>query len=262
MKQYQPFHLVDVSPWPLMVSIGSLMLTSGLVMWMHAYTGGSIVALTGLVLILMVLINWWQDVVREGTFEGRYTTLVQRGLRMGMVLFIISEVFFFLAFFWAFFHSSLTPNIELGSIWPPKGITPLNPWEVPLLNTVLLLSSGVTATWAHHGLISGNRKFVITGLILTVVLGLIFTSLQVLEYIEAPFTMSDGIYGSTFYGATGLHGLHVIIGTIFLLVGLIRVIQYHFTRHVHLGLETSMWYWHFVDVVWIFLFLSIYYWGS
>jgi cytochrome c oxidase subunit 3 len=261
IKQYQPFHLVDISPWPIMVSLGSLMLTSGLVMWMHSYVGGSVIALLGFIVILVVLLNWWKDVIREATYGGYHTDLVQRGIRMGMILFIISEVFFFLAFFWAFFHSALTPNIELGSIWPPKGIIALNPWEVPLLNTLILLTSGATATWAHHGLVSGNRKETIIGLSITVVLGIIFTSFQIMEYIEAPFTIADGVYGSTFYGATGLHGVHVIIGTLFILVGLIRVLNYHFTKRLHLGLELSLWYWHFVDVVWIFLFLSIYYWG-
>lgn len=262
IKQFQPFHLVDLSPWPLLVSFASLFLTSGLVMWMHSYVGGSILALSGVTLIILVLVNWWKDVIREATFGGHHTDAVQHGLRIGMILFIISEVFFFLAFFWAFFHSSLSPNIELGSIWPPKGIVPLSPWEVPLLNTLLLLTSGCTATWAHHGLVSGNRRTVLIGLILTVGLGLVFTAFQVMEYVEAPFTIADGVYGSTFYGATGLHGLHVIIGTIFIIVGLIRVVKYHFTKRLHLGLEVALWYWHFVDVVWIFLFLSIYYWGS
>ena len=262
MKQFQPYHLVDVSPWPLFTSLGCLMLTSGLAMWMHSYSGGPIFILTGLFLILLTLFSWWKDVIREATYNGDHTMLVQRGLKIGVILFIISEVFFFLAFFWAFFHSSLSPNIELGSIWPPKGINPLNPWEVPLLNTFILLTSGATATWAHHGLINGNRKETIIGLTLTVLLGIIFTSLQGMEYYEAPFTIADGIYGSTFYGATGLHGIHVIIGTIFLLVGLIRIINYEVTKRHHFGIESGLYYWHFVDVVWLILYISIYYWGS
>lgn len=262
MKQYQPFHLVDVSAWPFLISIASLMLTSGLVMWMHSYLGGSILALSGLALILLVLIAWWKDVIREGTYSGDHTELVQHGLKLGGILFIISEVFFFLAFFWAFFHSSLSPTVELGSIWPPKGIIPLNPWEVPLLNTIILLTSGASATWCHHALISGQRSEALAGLTLTVVLGMIFTSFQLMEYIEAPFSLADGIYGSTFYLTTGLHGIHVIIGTLFLLVGLVRLIKYHYTKNHHFGLVLAFWYWHFVDVVWLFLFLSIYYWGS
>ena len=167
-----------------------------------------------------------------------------------------------MTFFWTFFHSSLAPSVELGAIWPPKGIEVLNQWEVPLLNTVILLSSGATVTWAHHSIVSGDRKGAILGLILTVSLALIFTALQGLEYYEAPFTIADGIYGSTFFIATGFHGLHVIIGTIFLAVCLARLINYHFTKHHHFGFEAAAWYFHFVDVVWLFLFVSIYWWGA
>jgi cytochrome c oxidase subunit 3 len=259
--QKHPYHLVDISPWPIIGAIGTLVITSGLVMYMHSYSGGGMVLSLGLIILLTVMTLWWKDVIREGTFGGHHTKLVQRGLRIGMILFIISEVFFFLAFFWAFFHSSLSPSVELGSIWPPKGIEALSPWEVPLLNTIILLSSGATLTWSHHALICGNRKEAILGLSLTILLGIIFTSLQLMEYYEAGFTISDGVYGSTFYGATGLHGLHVIIGTTFLLVCFFRLLFYHFTRGHHFGFEASAWYWHFVDVVWIFLYLSIYSWG-
>lgn len=262
MKQYHPYHLVDVSPWPILTSISLLLLTSGTVMWMHMYKWGYIILLTGILMTLSILILWWKDVIRESTYEGSHTQLVQNGLRLGMILFIISEVFFFLAFFWAFFHSALAPTIELGAIWPPKGIQTLNPWDVPFLNTIILLSSGGTLTWAHHALISGDRRNTILGLSLTIILAITFTSIQLMEYFEAPFAIADSVYGSTFYGATGLHGLHVIIGTLFLTVCLYRIINHHFTTTHHFGFTGAIWYWHFVDVVWIFLFLSIYYWGS
>jgi cytochrome c oxidase subunit 3 len=231
-------------------------------MYMHSYTGGEYILPLGILMIIGTMIAWWRDVVREATFQGHHTYIVQKGLRYGMILFITSEVLFFVAFFWAFFHSSLAPSVELGAIWPPKGIEVLNQWEVPLLNTVILLSSGATVTWAHHSIVSGDRNGAILGLLLTVILALIFTALQGLEYYEAPFTIADGVYGSTFFIATGFHGLHVIIGTIFLSVCLIRLMKYHFTKHHHFGFEAAAWYFHFVDVVWLFLFVSIYWWGA
>jgi cytochrome c oxidase subunit 3 len=261
-KQVHPYHLVDPSPWPFIGSIACLMTTVGAVMYMHSYEGGSILLPSGILMNLATMIVWWRDVIREATFQGHHTLIVQKGLRYGMILFIISEVLFFVAFFWAFFHSSLAPSVELGAIWPPKGIHVLNQWEVPLLNTVILLSSGATVTWAHHAIISGDRLGAILGLTFTVILALIFTALQGFEYYEAPFTIADGVYGSTFFVATGFHGLHVIIGTIFLSVCLIRLIKYHFTKHHHFGFEAAAWYFHFVDVVWLFLFVSIYWWGA
>ena len=205
---------------------------------------------------------WWRDVIREATFEGHHTSVVQTGLRYGMILFIVSEVMFFSGFFWAFFHSALAPTVEIGSIWPPEGIHPFNPWDVPLLNTIILLASGATVTWAHHAITTGLRYQAIYALVLTLLLAVIFTSLQAFEYLEASFNISDGIYGSTFYMATGFHGFHVIIGTTFLAVCLVRLINYHFTTTHHFGFEAAAWYWHFVDVVWLFLFVSIYWWGT
>ena len=205
---------------------------------------------------------WFRDVVREGTFQGHHTKVVQKGLKMGMILFITSEVMFFFAFFWGFFHSSLAPTVELGSVWPPMGINVLNPWEVPLLNTAILLCSGVTVTWAHHALVAGSRSQALSGLFLTISLGVIFTMLQAFEYLEASFTIADSVYGSCFYMATGFHGFHVLVGTLFLAVCLFRLYNHHFTRQHHLGFEAAAWYWHFVDVVWLFLFVSIYWWGN
>ena len=260
--QRHPYHLVDPSPWPLVGAISALVTTVGGVMYMHSYIGGSFVLPLGLFMVMYTMYVWWKDVIREGTYEGHHTKTVQVGLRYGMILFIVSEIMFFFAFFWAYFASSVAPAIEIGSIWPPAGINVLDPFEVPFLNTIILLLSGATVTWAHHAIVSGNRKETILGLIFTVILAVTFTGLQLFEYIDATFKISDGIYGSTFYMATGFHGFHVIIGTIFLSVCLYRQIKYHFTRHHHFGFEAAAWYWHFVDVVWLFLFVAIYWWGG
>nr|YP_007374592.1 cytochrome c oxidase subunit III [Dermophis mexicanus]ACS37046.1 cytochrome c oxidase subunit III [Dermophis mexicanus] len=259
-NQAHAYHMVNPSPWPLTGAIAALLMTSGLAMMFHFQS--MILLYLGFSVMLLTMLQWWRDIVRESTFQGHHTTPVQKGLRYGMILFITSEVFFFLGFFWAFYRASLAPTVELGECWPPTGVNPLDPFEVPLLNTAVLLASGVTVTWAHHSIMSDNRKEAIYALMLTIMLGLYFTALQATEYYEAPFTISDGIYGSTFFVATGFHGLHVIIGSTFLTVCLIRQILYHFTSKHHFGFEAAAWYWHFVDVVWLFLYVSIYWWGS
>jgi ubiquinol-cytochrome c reductase cytochrome b subunit len=375
-----PFHLVNVSPWPFLVSISVFALTIGIVLYFHRFQVGEITLFLGLISLGITMSCWFRDIIREGTFEGHHTLLVQKGLKLGMILFIISEIMLFFSFFWAFFHSSLSPAIQIGGIWPPKGIITFNPWEIPLLNTVILLTSGITVTWAHYAVRSRHmrsivhtynplryagklsrylhrarklrhqrdyfwvrrlgvfRKFkrfipqfpyelglwqtlrkmnfflafssdfyqeakppksiqpltrvlalapfkplhdslwlirsfflsflhhsrqdLIVALGLTIFLGLIFTCIQYYEYKFAPFTLSDSVYGSTFYLTTGFHGLHVIIGTIFLIVCIIRAYKYHFTNTHHTGLESAIWYWHFVDVVWLGLYISIYHWGG
>lgn len=229
---------------------------------MQNYSGGGFMLIFGLVYTIASMAIWWRDVIREATFEGHHTKDVQTGLRYGMILFIVSEVMFFFSFFWAFFHSALAPTVDIGSIWPPKGIVPFDPWEVPLLNTLILLTSGATCTWAHHAIVAGRRGNVIAALILTLILAFTFTGLQAFEYIEAAFTISDSVYGSTFYMATGFHGFHVIVGSLFLAVCLARQVRYHFTKQHHFGFEAAAWYWHFVDVVWLFLFVAIYWWGG
>jgi cytochrome c oxidase subunit 3 len=223
---------------------------------------GGYFLLAGFFMLVYCMFVWWRDVIREGTFQGHHTLEVQKSLRYGMLLFILSEVMFFVAFFWAFFHSSLTPVVDIGLIWPPKGIVPFNPWEIPLLNTLILLLSGATVTWSHYSILSGNRTLAVFSLFCTVCLGLIFTLFQAVEYYEAPFALSDGVYGSTFFMATGFHGFHVLIGTAFLLVCFFRLLAYHFPKKHHFGFEAASWYWHFVDVVWLFLFVSIYWWGG
>ena len=261
-KHYHPYHLVEPSPYPYMGSFAALGLTTGAVMYFHSYNFGGELIFISLAALVLVAYHWWRDVVREATFQGHHTLVVQRGLKYGMLLFIVSEAMLFFSFFWAYFHSALAPEIQVGGVWPPVGIQSINAFDVPLLNTAILLSSGATVTWAHHAMIAGNRKEAIRGLTLTVILGVIFTGLQAMEYYEAPFTIADSVYGSIFFVATGFHGLHVIIGTLFLLVMLIRLIRHHFTKFHHTGFEAAAWYWHFVDVVWLFLYVFVYWWGG
>nr|YP_009325904.1 cytochrome c oxidase subunit 3 [Vertebrata lanosa]APC24945.1 cytochrome c oxidase subunit 3 [Vertebrata lanosa] len=260
--QKHPFHLVDPSPWPFMASLASFSCAISSVLYFHLFYFGKIFLLMSFIFLFLIMFVWWRDVSRESSFEGHHTGLVQQGLRYGILLFIVSEIFFFIAFFWAFFHNSISPSIEIGSIWPPKGIYVLNPWQIPFLNTLILLLSGCTVTWCHHSLISNSRNQVITSLSLTIILALFFTLLQVYEYKMADFRLSDGIYGSTFYLATGFHGFHVLVGTISLFICLIRFFNFQLTQQHHFGFESSAWYWHFVDVVWLFLFVSIYWWGG
>ncbi|KAI5474108.1 cytochrome c oxidase subunit 3 (mitochondrion) [Pseudohyphozyma bogoriensis] len=260
--QAHPFHLVTPSPWPLLTSFALLILTIAAAMYFNGFANGGTLLALGFVSTVSAMILWFRDVVAEGTLLGNHTFAVQKGLNMGVALFIVSEIFFFISIFWAYFHSALAPTVELGTHWPPAGIDPLNPFEIPLLNTILLLSSGASVTYAHHSLIEGNRRGTLLGIIVTVVLALIFTALQGFEYYEAPFTLSDGAYGSTFFFATGFHGIHVMIGTAFIAVAFFRILSYHLTDHHHLGFEASILYWHFVDVVWLFLYVSIYWWGA
>ena len=257
-----PYHLVDPSPWPILVSFSLLSLTLGAVMYMQGFNYGGQLLSLGFTLTAFGMILWFRDIITEGTYLGHHTIQVQKGLTLGVVLFIISEVFAFFSVFWAFFHSSLSPTIEIGGMWPPQGITPLDPFAIPLLNTILLLSSGAFVTYGHHALIQGDRRGTILGTLLTIIFAIIFTALQYYEYSESSFTMSDSVYGTVFYASTGLHGLHVIVGTLFILVGFIRIINYHLTDTHHQGHEAAILYWHFVDVVWLFLFIAVYYWGG
>lgn len=255
-----PFHLVEKSPWPLTASLGAIIITSGLTKWFHLY---SINLLSlGLITIILSRYQWWRDVTREATFQGHHTLKVTEGIRWGIILFITSEVLFFFSFFWAFFHRRLNPTLELGLFWPPSGILIFNPFQIPLLNTIILLRSGVTVTWAHHSILEKNFTETSLGLLLTVILGVYFTALQAIEYIEASFSIADSVYGSSFFVATGFHGLHVIIGTLLLFTILIRHQFFHLSSYHHFGLEAAIWYWHFVDVVWLFLYTFIYWWGS
>nr|AEP27679.1 cytochrome c oxidase subunit III [Byctiscus populi] len=259
-QKNHPFHLVDPSPWPILGALSAMITMMGLIKWFHMFNNNLL--LLGVSITSLIMFQWWRDITRESTFQGLHTIKVATGMRWGMILFITSEVFFFISFFWSFFHNSLSPSVELGMIWPPKMIQSFNPMEIPLLNTLILLTSGLTVTWAHHSIMENNYNQAIQGLSLTVILGIYFTILQGFEYMEAPFTITDSSYGSSFFMATGFHGLHVIIGTTFLLICLVRLYYCHFSATHHFGFEAAAWYWHFVDVVWLFLYISIYWWGS
>jgi cytochrome c oxidase subunit III len=304
--KHHDYHLVNPSPWPLTASISALFMAVGLVIWMRSMHGGAglfgvngpWVFIAGFAGVAATAFMWWRDVIREGV-QGDHTPVVQLHFRYGMILFIASEVMFFVAWFWAYFDAALFPagvhdllntNDVVGMVardqltgghWPPQPVdgtgvmipasgapTPgvfehtFDPWHIPLLNTLILLTSGVTVTWAHHALLHNNRRGLIMGLVLTVLLGMTFTFFQAYEYHHAAFSYAGHIYGSTFFMATGFHGAHVIIGSIFLLVCLIRAIGGAFTPKAHFGFEAAAWYWHFVDVVWLFLFACIYVWGA
>ena len=260
-EKHHPYHLVDPSPWPLIGALSALVTAVGLVLYMHGY--GLEVSGIGLLMVIGTMFGWWRDVIKESNDKSSHTPQVQFGLRLGMALFITSEVMFFVAFFWSFFNSSLFPSPEIGGVWPPKGIDPINPFDLPYLNTLILLLSGTTITWAHHEINNPeHRKMVIQGVGFTVLLGLIFTCVQAFEYSHAEFGFKDNVFSSNFYMATGFHGLHVIIGTLFLIVCWFRAKSGDFTPTAHVGFEAAAWYWHFVDVVWLFLFVCIYWWGS
>jgi len=254
-----PYHLVNPSPWPLLAAAGAFCITFGLVHWWQG--GGTEILISGFVFVLAMAFLWWRDVVKEAQVEKVHTPQVRHGLRVGMGLFICSEVMFFVAFFWAYFHNRLMIS-PVNPQWPPANIQPMNPWDIPFINTCILLSSGLTVTWAHHALKHGRRAQLVLGLIVTVLLGATFLALQAHEYGEATFHFKDGIYPSVFYMATGFHGFHVFCGAIFLTVCTFRAIRGDFTPEQHVGFEAAAWYWHFVDVVWIFLFVCVYWLSS
>lgn len=267
------YHLVPLSPWPLVGAISAFVMAFGGLVWMRGIDFGGLmfgpyIFFAGIAGVLFTMASWWRDVIHEAE-HGDHTRVVQISHRYGMILFIASEVMFFVAWFWAFFTVALYPNERvqyvrdqvLGGVWPPKGTEGLDPWHFPLFNTLLLLTSGTTVTWAHHALLHSQRSAIAKGLILTVVMGVLFTCVQGWEYAHAPFPFASAM-GSNFYMPTGFHGFHVIIGSIFLIVCLSRVALGQFTKTQHLGFEFAAWYWHFVDVVWLFLFASIYVWGS
>lgn len=254
-----PYHLVDPSPWPAIGAVSALVLTVGAVLYMHE--GISWVLILGFAGVLGTMAGWFWDVIREAEYEGFHNPVVQIGLRYGMALFIASEVMFFVAWFWAYFNAALFPTAQIEGQWPPPGVQTFDTWDLPFLNTLILLMSGVTVTWAHHALREGDRKHLLQGLGLTIFLGICFTCVQVYEYSHAAFGFREGIYPSTFFMATGFHGFHVLVGTIFLIVCFFRARAGHFRPDHHFGFEAAAWYWHFVDVVWLFLFCCIYWWG-
>ena len=266
--QNHDYHLVDPSPWPVIGAVSAFLLAVGAISFMHG--ASAMYVIPGVLGVIYTMIMWWRDVVREAEYQGHHTKVVQIHLRYGMIMFIASEVMFFVAWFWAYFDASLFTGEAIqylrvehtGGHWPPEGIQTFNPWHLPLINTLILLTSGTTVTWAHHALIHGDRNGLKWGLICTIALGALFTCVQAYEYAHAAFGFSENIYGATFFMATGFHGFHVLIGTIFLTVCLFRALAGHFKPEQHFGFEAAAWYWHFVDVVWLFLFFVIYVWGS
>jgi len=265
-----PFHLVNPSLWPMALSLSLYNLFIILIGYFNYFKLASLTLdivnwkwtiyspIFYLGILIFFLTKWQLDIVREATFEGYHTSIVQTGIYYGMILFILSEIMFFFSFFWAFFHISLSPNLYLGLIWPPEFLNILDPWSLPFLNTIILLSSGVTVTYAHRAILAGSRYSSLDGLYWTVVYGFFFTLIQGYEYSFSDYSINDGAFGSLFFLLTGFHGLHVIIGAIFLSVCLYRQIEYHFTRQHHIGLELSILYWHMVDAIWLFLFICIY----
>jgi cytochrome c oxidase subunit III len=259
----QPYHLVTPSPWPIIGAVGGLCTVLGIIF--AAHFGSYILLVIGVLIILFTMFVWWRDVVHESRTPGLHTPFVRLGLRYGMMLFITSEVMFFVAFFWAYFNFLIFPDTQGNgmTVWPPSNIHSFDPFSIPVLNTMILLLSGTTVTWAHHSLLENDRKGLLTGLGLTILLGISFTLCQAVEYTHAPFKfVGGGIYPSTFFLATGFHGFHVIVGTCFLIVCWFRAKAGQFTPDRHFGFEAAAWYWHFVDVVWLFLFTCIYWYGA
>jgi cytochrome c oxidase subunit 3 len=277
-KEQHPFHLVSNSPWPALTAARLFLFLTDFVKILHNQEINFFIFYFYLFIFFYAVVSWFLDIVIEATFEGYHTFKVQKGLRLGILLFILSEVIFFFAFFWAFFHSAISPTIAIRCTWPPVRIITLNPWGIPFLNTIILLSSRVSVTWAHRALIYAPiyrksiiffktpaylaRRDVVLRIALTCCLGLIFTILQKYEYEHALFNITDRIYRSTFYVTTRFHRVHVLIRTVFLFIALVRHLQYHFTNDHHFRFEAAIYYWHFVDVVWLLLFVSIYWWGS
>jgi cytochrome c oxidase subunit 3 len=263
----QPWHLVRPSVWPVLGALAAGLLAGGTVLFMHKVKLGPIEPglfwpLGGFLGVLAIMFVWWRDIIHEASVEHAHSPVVKIGLRYGMALFIASEVMFFSAFFWAYYSAALYPPAILGGVWPPASIETFDPFDMPSIMTLILLLSGTTVTWAHHAVLENNQKDVIRGLGITVLLGLSFTLCQAYEYHHAAFSIKSGMFGSTFFMATGFHGLHVIIGTVFLAVCWWRAKKGQFKPDDHFGLEAAAWYWHFVDVVWLFLFISIYWYGS
>nr|UTT72511.1 cytochrome c oxidase subunit 3 [Fulicoffula longipila] len=258
---FHPFHIVDSNPWPILGSLALYSLMGSVFLLMKGCLEFFYV-LTSIMSILLVSFQWWRDVIRESTFQGNHSKSVCWGLYMGIMMFIASEVMFFFSFFFGYFFTALSSDLELGLTWPPVGIEPLSFSQVPLMNTLILLSSGVSITWSHHALINSNLNQSKVGLIFTLILSAVFMYIQFEEYFECSFSMADSVFGSLFFITTGFHGVHVFVGSVFILTSMIRMFKLHFSMKHHIGYEASAWYWHFVDVVWLFLFLSIYWWGS
>nr|WAN81382.1 cytochrome c oxidase subunit III [Anaticola crassicornis] len=260
MKWFHPFHMVSYSPWPILSSFGVMNMMISLYVYLNI-NYSLFVFMLCLFNVILVVTQWWRDVVRESTFQGFHTMKVCKGIYMGFIMFIASEVMFFFSFFFGYFFLALSPDVSVGSTWPPVSIVPVDYSHIPMLNTVILLSSGVSMTWSHHSLIAGNSSETKIGLLLTIIQGVVFSVIQFMEYYDCSFSVADSAFGSLFFISTGFHGIHVIIGSIFLMVSFTRLLKNHLSNKHHICFEAGAWYWHFVDVVWLFLFLVIYWWG-
>nr|AHA52468.1 cytochrome c oxidase subunit III [Therophilus festivus] len=256
MNFFRPFHLVTLSPWPIMGSLSLLFLLLGFVKMMNNSKYN--LFMLGMIMLLMIKFQWWRDVIRESTFQGFHLFKVIKGIRLGMMLFILSELMFFLSFFWCYFHMFLSPNIEIGELVPSMNLLIFNPYNMPLLNTIILLSSGITITYCHYSILYMKKKNSLISIMLTIFLGMMFTLFQYMEYYESYFTISDSIYGSIFFMFTGFHGIHVLIGTMFIIISYFRLLNNHYSMNHHFGFEGASWYWHFVDIIWLFVYLLVY----
>nr|YP_003433754.1 Cox3p [Candida viswanathii]ABP03914.1 Cox3p [Candida viswanathii] len=260
--QLHPFHLVGPSPWPIFTSFSLMDLALSLGLTAHGYIASIWPIVLATIAILYSMTLWFKDIIAESTYLGDHTLAVKRGINQGFLLFVLSEILIFASLFWAYLHSALNPTMDLGMQWPPVGIPVISPAELPLLNTIILLASGVTVTYAHHALIEGNRSHTLYGFTYTTLLIALFVYFQYLEYSYAGFTLSDGVFGSTFFSLTGLHGLHMIMLTIMLIICTYRVYNYDFTNTSHVGAETTILYLHVLDVIWLFIYIIVYWWGS
>ena len=256
------FHVLEPSYWPLFIAIGLFFFVTGLVFSMHYIINGYYILLLGLLLLIVTAIFWFLDISREAVVKGLHTRVVRKGLKTGFLFFITSEIMLFFGFFWAFFHSALCPSVEIGGIWPPVGLGVISMFDYPLFNTFILIISGFSVTWVHRAMALGLFKDAIDGFIITIVLGFLFIILQGIEYYESTFNLEDGIYPSVFFLLTGLHGCHVIVGVFFLFFCFLSLLSNHFLTNHYLRLVFAIWYWHFVDIVWILLYLSLYCWGN
>nr|DBA43746.1 TPA_asm: COX3 [Bombus skorikovi] len=256
MKKNFPFHMVTLSPWPIMISFNLMNLMLSLISWI--YLQNFFFLMFNLFNFMMTLMMWFRDIIRESTFQGHHSFYITYMLKFSMIMLIISELFFFISFFWTFFHNSMSPSIEINLSWPPKMIHFFNPLEIPLLNSISLILSGLTVTISHYYLLNNNFKLSILYLMLTILLGTYFNMMQIFEYSNSSFCINDSIYGSIFYLSTGFHGMHVLIGTLMLTYSLMRMYKNHFSKIHHMNYELSIWYWHFVDVIWLFIYMFYY----
>nr|YP_009400274.1 cytochrome c oxidase subunit III [Nurudea yanoniella]ARW70276.1 cytochrome c oxidase subunit III [Nurudea yanoniella]QBK84293.1 cytochrome c oxidase subunit 3 [Nurudea yanoniella] len=260
MKFNQPYYILNISPWPILMAFNSFNFMISNIMIMNFKF--NMISMMNLMLMIIISILWWRDIIRESTFQGNHNFYIMNLIKLSMILFIISELFLFISFFWNFLHNSLAPSIDIGLNWPPKNINFFNPLMIPLLNTIILLTSSFTITLSHFYTLNNLKKKSSMFLNMTIILSIYFLYLQTLEYKQANFTFSDSIFGSSFYMATGFHGMHVIIGTIFLIINMMRMINMHFSFMHHISFELSIWYWHFIDIIWLFLYMTFYWWNN